>query len=296
MLCLALTRQQIGYWKDSEALFRHALEVTENNDASASHNLGAALDKKAKLDEAIRQYQEALRLKPDYAQAHYNLGVALDKKGQIDEAIRQLPGSPPPETGLRRCPLQPRHCLGKKGQTGRGHPPIPGSHPPDRMTPTPTTTSGAALDQKGQMDEAIRQFQEALRLKPDHAEAHYNLGVALGKQGQTDEAIRHSRKPCDSSRTMPRPARTWTLRSPPKAVHPAPPPTAKFQRTLRLSPGPEIDVPARSLGQSGRRPVAVTPALSRGRGALMSVAEEPALLICRGAAYGSPSPQGEGRV
>ena len=31
VLCLALTRQQIGYWRDSEALFRHALEVTENN-------------------------------------------------------------------------------------------------------------------------------------------------------------------------------------------------------------------------------------------------------------------------
>ena len=31
LLCLALTRQQIGYWQDSEALFRHALEVTENN-------------------------------------------------------------------------------------------------------------------------------------------------------------------------------------------------------------------------------------------------------------------------
>ena len=40
------------------------------------------------------------------------------------------------------------------------------------------------------MDEAIRQFQETLRRKPDYAEAHYNLGLALGKQGQTAAAIR----------------------------------------------------------------------------------------------------------
>ncbi|MEI7936188.1 MAG: tetratricopeptide repeat protein, partial [Verrucomicrobiota bacterium] len=39
-------------------------------------------------------------------------------------------------------------------------------------------------------DEAIRHYQLAIRLKPDHAAAHNNLGVALGKKGQTDEAIR----------------------------------------------------------------------------------------------------------
>ena len=63
VLCLALTRQQIGYWKDSEALFRHALAVTENN--GVAHNgLGMALDQKGQINEAIRQYQEALRLRP----------------------------------------------------------------------------------------------------------------------------------------------------------------------------------------------------------------------------------------
>ena len=32
-------------------------------------------------------------------------------------------------------------------------------------------------DQQGQLDEAIRQYRDGLRLKPDDADAHYNLAV-----------------------------------------------------------------------------------------------------------------------
>jgi tetratricopeptide (TPR) repeat protein len=155
VLCLALTRQQLGYWKDSEALFRQALEVTENNQI-AHNQLGTALDKKGQMDEAIRQYQEAVRVKPDYADAHNNLGAALDEQGQSDEAIRQL------QEALR---LKPDHA--------EAH-----------------NNLGIALGKQGQTDEAIRQFQEAVRLKPDYADAHYDLSVALGRKGQSDEAIR----------------------------------------------------------------------------------------------------------
>jgi len=31
VLCMALTRQQLGYWQDSETLFRYTLKVTQNN-------------------------------------------------------------------------------------------------------------------------------------------------------------------------------------------------------------------------------------------------------------------------
>jgi tetratricopeptide (TPR) repeat protein len=155
ILCMALTRQQLGHWKDSESLFRHALEVTENN-WLAHKTLGDALDEKGQIDEAIRQYQKAIRLKPDYAEVHNNLGDTLLKKGQTDKAIRQY------QEALR---LKPDFA---------------GAH----------YNLGIALGEKGQIDEAIRQFQEAIRLKPDFAGAHYNLGIALGEKGQTDEAIR----------------------------------------------------------------------------------------------------------
>ena len=154
VLCLALTRQQIGYWKDGETLFRHALEVTENNDV-AHNGLGVALGQKGQFEEAIRQFREAIRLEPEHADSYNSLGAALGKQGHLDEAIGQF------QAAIR---LNPHHA---------------DAH--DNL--------GAALYQKGQLDEAIHQLEDAIRLKPDHAEAHYNLGVALGGKGQTDEAI-----------------------------------------------------------------------------------------------------------
>jgi tetratricopeptide (TPR) repeat protein len=48
---------------------------------------------------------------------------------------------------------------------------------------------GAALMQKGQMDEAAAQFQKALEINPNYAQALYNLGNALMRKGQVDEAM-----------------------------------------------------------------------------------------------------------
>jgi tetratricopeptide (TPR) repeat protein len=39
------------------------------------------------------------------------------------------------------------------------------------------------------VDEAIAQYQKALQINPDHAQAHYNLGIALLEKDRVDEAI-----------------------------------------------------------------------------------------------------------
>jgi tetratricopeptide (TPR) repeat protein len=43
-----------------------------------------------RTSEAIDQYEQALRINPDYAEAHNNLGAALGQMGRISEAIEQL--------------------------------------------------------------------------------------------------------------------------------------------------------------------------------------------------------------
>ena len=154
-LCVLATRQQIGYWQDSETLFRHALAVTKNNYV-AHNNLGDALASKGLLIEADEHFREAIRLKPDDADAYYNLGTILERQGNNDEAIRPL------QTAIR---LNPNHAEAYYNL-------------------------GNAFFAQNQLDEASQQFQAALRLKPDYVKASYNLGIAFGRQGQMDLAIR----------------------------------------------------------------------------------------------------------
>ncbi len=53
---------------------------------------------------------------------------------------------------------------------------------------------GASLLQKGQVDEAVVHFQKALEIKPNFADAHSNLGNALLQKGQVDEAVAQFRR------------------------------------------------------------------------------------------------------
>jgi protein O-mannosyl-transferase len=223
MLCLALTRQQLGYWKDSETLFRHTIAVTENNYmahktlgdaldkkgqtgeavsqfqeaihlqpgyAYAHNNLGVALLDKGQTDEAIGQYQEAIRLKPDYAQAYYNLGVALFSKGQTDEAIRQYQEAIRLKPDYIEAHVNFGDALLKKSQIDGA---ISQFQEAVRLNPAfalAHNNLGKALDISGQPVAAINQYQEAIRVKPDFADAHDNLGIAFFNQGHTEEAIR----------------------------------------------------------------------------------------------------------
>jgi Tfp pilus assembly protein PilF len=53
---------------------------------------------------------------------------------------------------------------------------------------------GNALASRGRGDQAIQQYQQALKLKPDYAKAHNNLGNALASRGQVDQAIEQYRQ------------------------------------------------------------------------------------------------------
>jgi Flp pilus assembly protein TadD len=187
--CLAMTRQQLGYWQDGATLFSHAVDVTQNN-VFARNNLGTALNRQGDFEGAIRQFQEILRLKPDDVAAHDNLGNAFSKEGRIDDAIRQF------QEALRLKPgdIAAHYNLGTVlYQQGDLDGALSQFQETIRLKPEDAPARfnlGSILAQKGRIDEAEVQFEEGIRLQPNLAIGHYYLGLALNQRSRTDEAIR----------------------------------------------------------------------------------------------------------
>ena len=49
---------------------------------------------------------------------------------------------------------------------------------------------GIVLKEFGRLEDAVKSFEKALAIKPDYSEAHNNLGVTLKELGQLDEAVK----------------------------------------------------------------------------------------------------------
>lgn len=182
--CAALTWRQLGFWQDSETLFRHALAVTDNN-FTAHYCLGYALaHTPARQAEAIAEYQAAVQLEPNEADVHHALGVILaETPGRLAEGIGEF------RTALR---LKPGNAdahvnLGIALATtpDGAAAAIAEFHTALRLKPESTEAhynlALALARQPDRLPDAIAEFQATLRLQPDHADAHYNLAQALAQ-------------------------------------------------------------------------------------------------------------------
>ena len=65
-----------------------------------------------------------------------------------------------------------------------------------RETPTPTTTSAACFPGRAART-SLAAYREAIRLKPDYYQAHFNLGIALQDKGLVDEGFVYLNKAID---------------------------------------------------------------------------------------------------
>jgi tetratricopeptide (TPR) repeat protein len=187
------TWAQVGYWRDSITLYEHTLQVTRRNPL-IHYNLGLALFSQGRLAEAMAHYDEALRLKPGYAEAHNNLGLALFSQGKLTEAmanyaeaLRLKPGSAETHNNLGLALFSQgklTEAMAHYGEALRLKPDFAEAQ----------NNLGIALYSQGKLTEAMAHYTEALRLKPDFANAYYNLGIIYGTQGKFQEAIALYRK------------------------------------------------------------------------------------------------------
>ena len=88
-LALAFTTyRQIGYWQSNDALWSHALAVTENNFV-AEDNLGGALILEDKEEEAHAHFEAAARINPKDPMSRSNLGTYYQTHNRMREAIAE---------------------------------------------------------------------------------------------------------------------------------------------------------------------------------------------------------------
>jgi len=182
--------KQTAYWKNSETLWNHTLGCTTGNYV-ARLNLGIALLQKGRMDEAITQFQQALEIKPDYADAHNNLGNVLLQTGRVDEAIAHFQNALRISPDLAVVHINLGNALMQKGRVDEAIAHYQNALQIKSDNADDHNNLGNVLLQKGRVDEAITQFQLALEIKPDYADAHYNLAIALWREGRVDEAIAH---------------------------------------------------------------------------------------------------------
>ena len=188
ILCCSTTRQQIGYWQNSEVLFRHALNVTDKNDI-AHNNLGTALFEQGQTNAAISEFQAALRINPAYAEAHMNLGDLLSTKGQTALAISELQQAVQLKPDYTDAHYNLGNLFAREGQIEAAISQFKATIRFQTNDAKSGENLGDLLVSSGLTNAAINQFQAAITLKPDAAELRYKLGNLLAKISQTDAAI-----------------------------------------------------------------------------------------------------------
>ncbi len=153
--------------KKNEAVVEYQNAVQIDSDFASVHaNLANALSQTGRFEEAVRHYREVIRIEPDHIEACTNMGHALDALGLADEAIEAYRAAAGME--LRRT---------DPAVLARAH-----------------LNLGSALGNQGDLNAAIAEYREAVKLRPDYDNAHFWWGVASERLGNLREAVNHYSK------------------------------------------------------------------------------------------------------
>jgi len=166
-----------------------ATQLSASNLAIIFTNRGSAYNHKGDYDQAIQDFNQAIRLDPNCAYAFNGLGNANNGKGDYDQAIQDY------DRAIRLIPSYGYAFNGRgnayssKGEYDRA---IQDYDQAIRLTPNYANAfngRGNAYSSKGEYDRAIQDFDQAIRFTPSHAYAFNGRGNAYNHKSEYDRAI-----------------------------------------------------------------------------------------------------------
>jgi Flp pilus assembly protein TadD len=154
---------------------------------------GVAATRANNFPEAVAKFQEALKMRPDCFDCYYNMGIAHAQAKELDkaeaafkEAIKLKADHPAAYGALANLynaqkrfdeAVAMTNQAAKLGGAGAGG-----------ASADAAFNQGVILWNAGKYEEARQQFEQAVKLKPDFAEAQYQLGMAYLNLGKLAEA------------------------------------------------------------------------------------------------------------
>ncbi len=176
------------------AEFNEALRLRPEY-AEAHNNIGLVLAQNGDDEKASNEFREAVRIRPDYADAHANLGAVL-LLSDAEQAISELEKAISIDPTLIKAQFNLAEAYGNSPSHGT----------PKQIEQLRKIISiapdfarahlalGKAMLHEAKVNEAIVELRDATRLDPTSGEAHYQLGLALARSGQQQEGAAEVKK------------------------------------------------------------------------------------------------------
>ncbi len=171
----------VSIWSDTVA--------KRPDNSRARDALADELAKAGRVEEAIVQRREAVRLQPDEATFHYKLGVALADAGRFATALASYAEAEHLQPEVPEFYASHGFALMRLRRPAEAVVPYESAR---RLRPGDGeigTALGNALIVAGRGEEAVQRFRAVLEAHPDAVEARYGLAGALGMIGRVDDGI-----------------------------------------------------------------------------------------------------------
>jgi tetratricopeptide (TPR) repeat protein len=175
-------------------LFSLPLTAYEPDWAKWHFSRGSAYTRKGQDEQAVPEYEEAVRINPGFFEARFTLGWTLLEMGrdaegiaQLEECLKLRPDSLEAHTRLANAYMRER-------KVAQALPHYTAALELDPNNAVVRTNYGVALLNVGQAERAAEQFAEALRIDPNDATAHASLGTYSLERGRVQTAIEHFRE------------------------------------------------------------------------------------------------------